>query len=122
MQTHVEPTISTHDSCLSRLLKYLTVSNLFSFDKPGPIFFEAHEIACELEQVDLVGIINPSSSSMDGQGILKASLLPFGAVEARNLNSKLRLESRHVLFTDIKAEIYGGSAGSGLSFDLSEKP
>jgi len=27
-------------------------------------FFEAHEISCELEQVNLVGIINPSSSSM----------------------------------------------------------
>ena len=96
-------------------------SNLLPSDKAGLIFFEAHDITCELEQVNLSGIINPSSSSMDGQGSLKAGLLRFGAVEARNLRSKLRLESRHVFFTDIKAEIYGGSAVGGLSFDLSQK-
>jgi len=96
-------------------------SNLLPSDKAGLIFFEAREIACELEQVNLSGIINPSSSSMDGQGSLKAGLLRFGAVEARNLHSKLRLESRHVFFTDIKAEIYGGSAVGSLSFDLSQK-
>jgi uncharacterized protein involved in outer membrane biogenesis len=96
-------------------------SNLLPSDKAGPIFFEAHEIFCELQQVNLAGIINPSSSSMDGQGSLKAGLLRFGAVEATNLDSKLRLESRHVFFTDIKAEVYGGSAVGGLSFDLSEK-
>lgn len=96
-------------------------SNLLPSDAPGPIFFEAHEISCELEQVNLVGIINPSSSSMDGRGSLKAALLRFGAVEARNLDSKLRLESRHVFFTDVKAEVYGGSAVGGLSFDLSAK-
>jgi len=96
-------------------------SNLLPSDKAGFIFFEAHDITCELEQVNLSGIINPSSSSMDGQGSLKAGLLRFGAVEARNLRSKLRLESRHVFFTDIKAEIYGGSAVGDLSFDLSQK-
>ncbi len=62
-------------------------SNLLPSDKAGPIFFEAHEIYCELEQVNLVGIINPSSSAMDGQGSLKAGLLRFGAVEARNLRT-----------------------------------
>ena len=96
-------------------------SNLLPSDKAGPIFFEAHEIFCELQQVNLAGIINPSSSSMDGQGSLKAGVLRFGAVEATNLDSKLRLEARHVFFTDIKAEVYGGSAVGGLSFDLSEK-
>ncbi len=96
-------------------------SNLLPSDSAGPIFFEAHDISCELEQVNLAGIINPSSASMDGQGRLTADLLRFGAIEARNLNSKLRLESRHVLFTDVKAEVYGGSAAGDLSFDLSGK-
>src|SRR5690242_18725747 len=41
-------------------------SNLLPSDTAGPIFFEAHEISCELEQVNLIGIINHSSSSMDG--------------------------------------------------------
>jgi uncharacterized protein involved in outer membrane biogenesis len=95
-------------------------SNLLPSDAAGPIFLEAHDISCELEQVNLAGIINASSSSMDGQGSLKAGLLRFGSVEARNLDSKLRLESRHVFFSDIKAEFYGGSAVGGLTFDLSK--
>jgi uncharacterized protein involved in outer membrane biogenesis len=96
-------------------------SNLLPSDATGPIFFAAHEISCELEQVNLVGIMSASSSSMDGQGSLKAGLLRFGAVEARNLDSKLRLQSRHVFFTDIKGEVYGGRAAGDLSFDLSQK-
>ena len=99
----------------------LIASNLLPSDAAGPIFFEAHEISCDLEQVNLVGIINPSSSSMDGQGSLKAGLLRFGVVEVRNLESKLRLESRHVSFEDVKAEVYGGSAAGDLTFDLSGK-
>jgi uncharacterized protein involved in outer membrane biogenesis len=99
----------------------LIASNLLPSDAAGPIFFEAHEISCDLEQVNLPGIINPTSSSMDGQGSLKAGLLRFGSVEARNLDSKLLLESRHVSFTDLKAEVYGGNAAGELSFDLSQK-
>jgi uncharacterized protein involved in outer membrane biogenesis len=99
----------------------LIASNLLPPDAAGPIFFEAHEIFCDLEQVNLMGIINPSSSSMDGQGSVKAGLLRFGSVEVRNLESKLRLESRHVYFADVKVEIYGGNAAGELSFDLSGK-
>jgi uncharacterized protein involved in outer membrane biogenesis len=99
----------------------LIASNLLPSDAAGPIFFEAHEISCDLEQVNLVGIINPSSSSMDGQGSLKAGLLRFGVVEVRNLESKLRLESKHVSFEDVKAEVYGGNAAGDLRFDLSGK-
>jgi uncharacterized protein involved in outer membrane biogenesis len=100
---------------------HLIASNLLPSDAAGPIFFEAHEISCDLEQVNLVGIINPSSSSMDGQGSLKASLLRFGSVEIRNMESKLLLESRRVSFVNVKAEIYGGNAAGELSFDLSRK-
>ena len=99
----------------------LIASNLLPSDAQGPIFFEAHEISGELEQVNLVGLINPSSSSMDGQGSLRAGLLRFGAVEVRNLVSKLRLEARRAFFTDVKAEVYGGNAVGALSFDLSGK-
>jgi uncharacterized protein involved in outer membrane biogenesis len=96
-------------------------SNLLPSDAAGPVFFEAHDISGELEQVNLVGIINPSSSSMDGQGSLQAGLLRFGSVEVRKLIFKLRLEARHVSFTDVKSEIYGGNAVGDLSFDLSGK-
>ena len=96
----------------------LIASNLLPSDAAGPIFFEAHQISCDLEQVNLMGIINPSSSSTDGLGTVKAELLRFGSVEARNLESKLRLEARHVFFTEVKAELYGGSATGDLTFDL----
>ena len=99
----------------------LIASNLLPSDEAGPIFFEAHQVSCDVEQMNLVGIINPSSSSMDGQGSLKADLLRFGSVEVRNLESKFRLESRHISFADVKAEVYGGSATGDLVFDLSGK-
>jgi uncharacterized protein involved in outer membrane biogenesis len=99
----------------------LVASNLLPSDAAGPIFFEAHEISCDLEQVDLAGIMNPSSSSMDGQGSLKAGLLRFGWVEARNLDSKLLFQARHIFFKDVKAELYSGRAVGDLTFDLSRK-
>jgi uncharacterized protein involved in outer membrane biogenesis len=99
----------------------LIASNLLPSDAAGPIFFEAHDISGELDNVNLVGIINPSSSSMDGQGSLQTGLLRFGAVEVRNLDSKMRLQARRVFFTDVKAEVYGGSAAGDLTFDLSGK-
>jgi uncharacterized protein involved in outer membrane biogenesis len=96
----------------------LIASNLLPSDAAGPIFFEAHGIFCDLEEVNLMGIINPSSSSKDGQGRLKADLLRFGSVEARNLESTLRLEARHVFFTEVQAEVYGGRAAGDLTFDF----
>jgi uncharacterized protein involved in outer membrane biogenesis len=96
-------------------------SNLLPSDAAGPIFFEAHDISCELEQVSIAGMIKPSSSSTDGQGSLTAATLRFGSVEVRNLDSKLKLESRHVFFFDVKAEVYGGTATGDLSFDLSNR-
>ena len=99
----------------------MIASNLLPSDAAGPIFFEAHDISGEMEQLNLVGIINPSSSAMDGQGSLKVSHLRFGAVEVKGLESKLRLEARHAFFTDVRAQLYGGSAAGELSFDLSGK-
>jgi uncharacterized protein involved in outer membrane biogenesis len=99
----------------------LIASNLLPSDAAGPIFFEAHDISCDVEQVNLVEIIDPSSSSMDGQGSLKAGLLRFGVVEARNLESKLLFQARHIFFRDVKAELYGGNAAGDLTFDLSGK-
>ena len=99
----------------------LVASNLLPSDAAGPIFFEAHDISGKLEQVNLIGIINPSSTSMDGAGSLTAGLLFFGSVEVKNLETKLRLEARRAFFTDVKAEVYSGSAAGELSFDLSGK-
>ena len=97
----------------------LIASNLLPSDAAGPVFFEAQEISGELQQVNLVGIIDPSSTSMDGQGSIKTGLLRLGAIEVRNLDSKMRMEARHVFFTDVKTELYGGNAAGDLTFDLS---
>jgi uncharacterized protein involved in outer membrane biogenesis len=99
----------------------LVASNLLPSDAQGPIFFEAHDISCELENVNLIGIISSSSSASDGQGSLKASRLSFGTVDAKNLTSKFQLGGRQVFFTDVKAEVYNGTAVGALSFDLSGK-
>src|ERR1700740_1912362 len=56
----------------------LIASNLLPSDAAGPIFFEAQQISCDLEQVNLMGIITHSSSSMDGQGGLSAGGVGFG--------------------------------------------
>ena len=99
----------------------VVASNLLPSDAAGPIFFEAHDISADLRNVNLAGIINPASSSMDGQGTLKAAILRFGAVEVRDLDSQLRLESRQVFLSGIKAELYSGNAVGTFSFDLSAK-
>src|SRR4030081_2046657 len=70
----------------------LIASNLLPSDAPGPIFFEAHEISGVMDQVNLIGIIDPHSSSKDAQGNLKVGRVRFGAVEIKDLESELRLE------------------------------
>ena len=93
-------------------------SNLLTSDAPGPVLFEAHDISSELAHVDLEAILNPSSSSVDGQGILKAGRLRFGSVHATNVSAKVRLEAREVLFSNVTAEMYGGNVNGDLVFSL----
>jgi uncharacterized protein involved in outer membrane biogenesis len=98
-----------------------TVSNLLPSDAPGPVLFEAHDISSELTNVNLEGIINPHSSSIDGQGTLKAARMRFGSVHATNVNTKLLLEARQILFRNIAAEMYGGRVNGEFVFKLSGK-
>jgi uncharacterized protein involved in outer membrane biogenesis len=96
-------------------------SDLLPSDAPGPILFEAHDISSQLTQVDLEAILNPSSSSVDGQGTLHAGRLRFGSVHTTNVNSKIRLEARQVLLSNITAEMYGGNVNGEFVFKLSGK-
>ena len=96
-------------------------SNLLPSDAPGPILFEAHDISGELANVNLEAIINPSSSSVDALGTLKAGRLRFGSVHAANVNAKLRLEARQIVVNKITAEMYGGSVSGEFVFKLSGK-
>jgi uncharacterized protein involved in outer membrane biogenesis len=97
------------------------VSNLLPSDAAGPIFFEAREVACELRNVNADAIVDPASTTLDGQGTLTATLLRFGSIEAKTLSSNIRLQARRVLFTDAKAETYGGNTRGELTIRLSGK-
>jgi uncharacterized protein involved in outer membrane biogenesis len=96
-------------------------SNLLPSDAAGPVFFEAHEVSSELENVNADAIADPASTTLDGQGTLKAGLLRFGSIEVNNLSSNIRLQARRVLFTDVKAETYGGNTRGELSIRFSGK-
>ena len=100
---------------------HLIVSNLLPSDAAGPVFFEAHEISSELKNVNADAIVDPASTTLDGQGTLKAALLRFGSIEAKNLSSDIRLQARQVFFTDVKAETYGGYTKGELTIKLSGK-
>jgi uncharacterized protein involved in outer membrane biogenesis len=98
----------------------LILSNLLPSDAQGPVFMEAHEIYSELDQVDLAAIVNPASPSLNGQGHWKAARLRFGAVETTNVNAKFRLESKEIVFTDLKAEAYSGKATGDFSVSFAK--
>jgi uncharacterized protein involved in outer membrane biogenesis len=100
---------------------HIIASNLLPSDAAGPVFFEAHEVSSELNNVDADAIGNPASTTLDGQGTLKTALLRFGWIEAKNLSSNIRLQARQVFFTDLKAETYGGDTRGELSIKLSGK-
>jgi uncharacterized protein involved in outer membrane biogenesis len=100
---------------------HLIVSNLLPSDAAGPVFFEAHEISSELKNVNADAIVDPASTTLDGQGTLKAALLRVGSIEAKNLSSDIRLQARQVFFTDVKAETYGGNTKGELTIKLSGK-
>ena len=99
----------------------MIVSNLLPSDAAGPVFFEAHDITSELDQVDLAAIVNPTSPSLNGQGNWKAARLRFGAVETTNVNCKFRLESREVFFTNFNADAYSGKTTGDFSVSLAKK-
>ena len=54
---------------------HVSASNLLPSDAAGPVFFEAHEVSSELENVDADAIADPASTTLDGQGTLRAALL-----------------------------------------------
>lgn len=99
----------------------LIASNLLPSDAAGPVFFEAHDVACDLDDVNLDAIADPTSTTLDGRGTLHAGLLRFGSIEAKNLDSSIRLQAREVFFTGVEAETYGGNAAGDLSMNLSGK-
>lgn len=96
-------------------------SNLLPSDAAGPVFFEAHDVTSELDNVNTDAIADPASTTIDGQGTMKAALLRFGSIESKNLSSNIRLQARRVLFTDARAETYGGNTRGTLSIQFSGK-
>ncbi len=99
----------------------LVASNLLPSNAPGPVFFEAHDIAGEFDKVNVDAMIDPAATSMGGQGRMTADRLSFGAVDADHLSFSLQLWARQIFLGDLKAEIDGGRAEGALLFDLSKK-
>jgi AsmA-like protein len=57
----------------------LIASILLPSDAQGPVFFEAQDISCELDRVDLAAIVNPTSSALKARATgkqLACVLLP----------------------------------------------
>jgi uncharacterized protein involved in outer membrane biogenesis len=100
---------------------HVIASNLLPSDAAGPVFFEAHDISSELENVNTDAIVDPASTTLDGQGTLKAALLRFGSIQAKDLSSNIRLQARQVFLTGMRAETYGGYTWGELSIKLSGK-
>src|SRR5579859_1402236 len=98
----------------------LIASNLLPSDAQGPIFLEAFDIDSELDRVDLAAIVNPSSLALNGLGKWKAARLRFASVQATNIDARFRLESREVVFTNLKADICGGKATGDFSISLAK--
>ena len=96
----------------------LVASYLLPSGKPGVIILEAHNVSSKLEQVDLGAFMDPSSSSLAGQGDLKADSVRFVSIQGTNVKSKLRLMAKQVFFADGSLEAYGGRGAGDLSFNL----
>ena len=99
----------------------VTASNLLPSDKAGPVFFQAEDVTSELENLNVDGIIDPNSTTNDGQGSLQAREVKFGTLTGTNLYCKIRLQARQIFFTEAKAETYGGNSTGDLSIKLSGK-
>ena len=96
----------------------LTVANLLPSGAVSPAFAEARDIASELTVVNLAAIVNPSSSSLNGQGTWQAGRLRFGVVEATNVHSAVRLESQKVSIANVKATAYSGTITGAFSLSV----
>lgn len=99
----------------------LVASNHLPSNAPGPVFLEVHDLNGTFEHVDLGAIVNPSSRSMGGQGMVRVDRLSFGAIDAANLSFKLQLWAQQVFLAEVKADVSGGHATGAIFFDLTGK-
>jgi|SRR5579864_477579 len=99
----------------------LTVANLLPSGVVSPAFAEADDIASALTIVNLAAIVNPSSSSLNGEGTWQAGRLRFGAVQTTNVHSTIRLESWKVSIADVKANAYSGTITGDFSLSVATK-
>lgn len=100
---------------------HLILSNLLPSDAQGPVFFEAHDIDSEMDQVDLAAIVDPAAPGLSGHGSWHAARLRFGAVETTDVHSKFHLQSRQIYFSDMAAKLYGGQGKGDFSVSLAKK-
>jgi uncharacterized protein involved in outer membrane biogenesis len=99
----------------------LVASNHLASNAPGPVFLEVHDLNGTFDHVDLSAIVNPSSTSMGGQGMVRADRLSFGAIDAGNLSFKLQLWAQQVFLAEVNADVSDGHAIGAIFFDLTGK-
>jgi uncharacterized protein involved in outer membrane biogenesis len=99
----------------------LVASNRLPSNAPGPVFLEVHDLNGTFEHVDLGAVVNPSSRSMGGQGMVRADRFSFGAIDAGNLSFKLQLWAQQVFLGEVNADVSGGHATGAIFFDLTGK-
>ncbi len=117
----------------------LSVANLLASGRPGPTYFEAHNISSTLNQVDLgaftesaelripappgglftsVAFAAAPAASPVAEGTLKADELHLGTMAITAVQSKLRLYPKQVFFDDLNFKCYDGRAIGNLSFNF----
>jgi len=124
----------------------LAAANLLASGRPGPTFFQAHDVSSTLEQVDLNAFTESAaarsaeapefaSHSPNGgfsslayaagarpqpaaQGTLKAKSLRFGTLEITSVKTRIRLFPKQVFLDDLNFDCYKGHATGDFSFNF----
>ncbi len=117
----------------------LTVANLLASGRPGPTYFEAHNVSSQLQQVDLgaftesAGMRIPTQpgglftsvayaatreAPLVAQGTLTADQLQLGTMAITSVQSKLRLYPKQVFFDNLNFKCYDGRATGNLAFNF----
>lgn len=126
----------------------LTAANMMASGRPGPNFFEARNLAIDLEDVDINAFVGTTAASLAPQpdagmkagvtaplfrasiayaaepakpaahGTLKADSLRFSTLQATSVKTKLRLFPKQIYFDDLNFNLASGRANGSLMFNF----
>ena len=121
----------------------LTAANLLASGRPGPNFFEARDLAIDLEDVNINAFVGTTAASMvprdsrttatlfgasiayaaepanpAAHGTLKADSLRFSTLQVTSVKTKLRLFPKQIFFDDLNFGLANGHANGSLAFNF----